>query len=145
MALLEDIVAADLRVLFVAINPPPAAAASGLPFASGTNAFWRLLHESGLVTRRYAPSEAARLIEEGIGLWRYREVRPGTCELSTSYTYRVRWGVIGRIFDRIVFRADWGVPLSPGYRTFPGAFFVSFAQAFAMPQVVAPSVLTETL
>ena len=48
-------------------------------------------------------------------------------------------------FDRIVFRADWGFPLSPGYRTFPGAFFVSFAQAFAMPQVVAPSVLTETL
>ncbi|MEO7037548.1 MAG: BamA/TamA family outer membrane protein [Polyangiaceae bacterium] len=48
-------------------------------------------------------------------------------------------------FDRIVFRADWGIPLSPGYRTFPGAFFVSFAQAFSMPQVVAPSVLTETL
>ncbi len=48
-------------------------------------------------------------------------------------------------FDRIVFRADWGFPLSPGYQTFPGAFFVSFAQAFGMPQVVAPSVLTETL
>ena len=48
-------------------------------------------------------------------------------------------------FDRIVFRADWGFPLSPGYQTFPGAFFVSFAQAFALPQVVAPSVLTETL
>ncbi|MEP7050734.1 MAG: hypothetical protein ABJB12_10290 [Pseudomonadota bacterium] len=48
-------------------------------------------------------------------------------------------------FDRIVFRADWGFPLSPGYQTFPGAFFLSFAQAFAMPHVVAPSVLTETL
>jgi Omp85 superfamily domain len=48
-------------------------------------------------------------------------------------------------FDRIVFRADWGFPLSPGYHTLPGAFFVSFAQAFAMPAVAAPSVLTETL
>jgi hypothetical protein len=48
-------------------------------------------------------------------------------------------------FDRIVFRADWGLPLSPGYQHFPGAFFVSFGQAFAMPQVIAPSVLTETL
>ncbi|MES1173328.1 MAG: hypothetical protein ABUL62_03290 [Myxococcales bacterium] len=48
-------------------------------------------------------------------------------------------------FDRIVFRADWGFPLSPGYQTFPGAFFISFKQAFEMPAVVAPSVLTETL
>jgi hypothetical protein len=48
-------------------------------------------------------------------------------------------------FDRIVFRADWGFPLSPGYQAFPGAFFLSFKQAFEMPGVVAPSVLTETL
>ena len=48
-------------------------------------------------------------------------------------------------FDRIVFRADWGFPLSPGYQPLPGAFFVSFAQAFALPGVAVPSVLTETL
>ncbi|MET0792485.1 MAG: BamA/TamA family outer membrane protein [Polyangiaceae bacterium] len=48
-------------------------------------------------------------------------------------------------FDRIVFRADWGFPLSPGYSTFPGVFSVSFKQAFSMPAVAAPSVLTETL
>jgi hypothetical protein len=48
-------------------------------------------------------------------------------------------------FDRIVFRADWGLPLSPGYQALPGAFFVSFAQAFAMPAIASPSVLTEVL
>ena len=48
-------------------------------------------------------------------------------------------------FDRIVFRADWGFPLSPGYQHFPGAFFISFKQAFEMPGVAAPSVLTESL
>ena len=48
-------------------------------------------------------------------------------------------------FDRIVFRADWGFPLSHGYATFPGAFFMSFGQAFALPGVAAPSVLTSTL
>jgi hypothetical protein len=48
-------------------------------------------------------------------------------------------------FDRIVFRADWGFPLSPGYASLPGAFFVSFMQAFAMPGIAAPSVLSETL
>ena len=48
-------------------------------------------------------------------------------------------------FDRIVFRADWGFPLSPGYASLPGAFFVSFAQAFPLSGVAAPSVLTEAL
>ena len=48
-------------------------------------------------------------------------------------------------FDRIVFRADWGFPLNPGYPAFPGSFFVSFKQAFDMPAVSAPSVLTQTL
>ena len=48
-------------------------------------------------------------------------------------------------FDRLVFRADWGLPLSPGYHALPGAIFVSFAQAFAMPSLAVPTVLTETL
>ena len=50
-------------------------------------------------------------------------------------------------FDRIVFRADWAFPLTRGlgYSAFPGAFFVSFAQAFTMPQIAVPSVLTQTL
>lgn len=68
MAQLDSILAPDLALLLVAINPATAAADSGLPFATPTNAFWRLLHESGLTTRCYAPSEAGRLPEEGIGL-----------------------------------------------------------------------------
>jgi surface antigen Omp85-like protein len=48
-------------------------------------------------------------------------------------------------FDRIVMRADWGFPLTPGYSTFPGGFFLSFAQAFGLPGVAVPSVLTEKL
>jgi len=48
-------------------------------------------------------------------------------------------------FDRIVMRADWGFPVSPGYPTFPGGFFLSFGQAFTMPNVPVPSVLTEKL
>jgi len=48
-------------------------------------------------------------------------------------------------FDRIVMRVDWGFPLTPGYSSFPGGFFLSLGQAFAMPAVPVPSVLTETL
>ena len=48
-------------------------------------------------------------------------------------------------FDRIVMRADWGFPLTAGYQTLPGAFSFSFGQAFGMPGVPVPSVLTEKL
>jgi double-stranded uracil-DNA glycosylase len=65
---LEDILAPELRVLLVAINPAPLSASSGQHFATPTNAFWRLLHASGLTSRLYAPSEAHRLLADGIGL-----------------------------------------------------------------------------
>jgi hypothetical protein len=39
--------------------------------------------------------------------------------------------------DRTVFRADWSFPLNPvaGERTLPGAFFVTFGQAFGTPEL----------
>jgi len=51
-------------------------------------------------------------------------------------------------FDRIVMRMDWGFPLTPtrdNPNTLPGGFFLSFGQAFSMPGVPVPSVLTEKL
>jgi hypothetical protein len=42
--------------------------------------------------------------------------------------------------NRSVFRFDWGFPLSTGYATFPGGFFVTFEQAFTMPELDTPSV-----
>ncbi|HMJ11049.1 MAG TPA: hypothetical protein VK524_06555 [Polyangiaceae bacterium] len=44
--------------------------------------------------------------------------------------------------DRTVFRADWGFPLNPGYSTWPGSFFVTFKQAFALPGLGSPSITT---
>ena len=65
---LEDILAHDLDVLLVAINPATPSATSGHHFATPTNAFWRLLHASGLTTHLYRPAEARRLLEDRIGL-----------------------------------------------------------------------------
>jgi hypothetical protein len=42
--------------------------------------------------------------------------------------------------NRSVFRFDWAFPLSSGYDTLPGGFFVTFEQAFTMPSLEAPSV-----
>jgi hypothetical protein len=47
-------------------------------------------------------------------------------------------------FDRVVLRADWAFPFNPahGYRTFPGALFVGYGQAFSPPVLSSPSVMT---
>jgi TDG/mug DNA glycosylase family protein len=68
MSQLRDILASDLRILIVAINPAPASANVGHPFSTPTNLFWRLLHVSGLTSRLYLPEEASRLPEDGLGL-----------------------------------------------------------------------------
>jgi len=65
---LPDIVAADLDVLIVTINPSLRSAEAGYSFASKGNPFWRLLHESGLTRVQLKPEEGARLPEFGIGL-----------------------------------------------------------------------------
>ena len=44
------------------------------------------------------------LIRRGVGLWLYQPRGDGTIRFSTSYTYEVRWGVLGRWLDRLVLR-----------------------------------------
>ena len=41
--------------------------------------------------------------------------------------------------ERLVFRADWGVPLETEGPHFPGALFVAFGQAFGVPTLPTPS------
>ena len=68
MSQLRDILASDLRILIVAINPATPSASVGHPFSTPTNLFWRLLQASGLTSRLYLPEEASRLPEDGLGL-----------------------------------------------------------------------------
>jgi hypothetical protein len=42
-------------------------------------------------------------IRRGVGLWRYVPCAGGV-EFRTSYSYDVRWGLIGRVLDRLVIR-----------------------------------------
>jgi hypothetical protein len=48
-------------------------------------------------------------------------------------------------FDRTVFRIDWGLPLADEYRGPSGAFMITFGQAFSMPLLDEPSVLSGVL
>ncbi len=66
--LLPDIVAPQLDLVIVAINPSLHSAKAGFSFSSSGNPFWRLLHESGLTKELLRPEDERRLLEFGIGL-----------------------------------------------------------------------------
>jgi hypothetical protein len=61
-----------------------------LPLRQSTFEFWS--------------DDARSLIRRGAGLWRYTKAADGRIEFATSYTYEVRWGLAGRVIDRLVFR-----------------------------------------
>jgi double-stranded uracil-DNA glycosylase len=63
-----DVLARDLRIVFVGINPGRVSAAARAHFANPRNDFWRLLHAARLTSRLYEPAEQFSLLEEGIGV-----------------------------------------------------------------------------
>jgi double-stranded uracil-DNA glycosylase len=63
-----DLVAPDLRVLFVGINPGRQSAAARAHFANPRNDFWRLVHESGLTPEVLGPERQREALEHGIGI-----------------------------------------------------------------------------
>ena len=63
-----DVVADDLRLLIVGINPGLWTAWSGHHFARPGNRFWAALHAGGLTDRVLDPSEERLLLERGIGI-----------------------------------------------------------------------------
>ena len=63
-----DVLAPDLRLVLVGINPGRASADAGAHFANPRNDFWRLLHASGLTPRELAPVQQRDLLALGIGI-----------------------------------------------------------------------------
>lgn len=68
MPRLSDIVAPDLRALFVGINPGLRSAALGHNFAGKGNPFWRLLYAARLIDRPLGFAEERELIAYGLGI-----------------------------------------------------------------------------
>jgi TDG/mug DNA glycosylase family protein len=66
--LLPDIVAPDLRIVFVGINPGLASEGAGCHYAHARNCFWRALYASGLTPRLLVPREQWLLLQLGMGL-----------------------------------------------------------------------------
>jgi len=80
-----DVLAPDLRIVFVGINPGRVSAEARAHFANPRNDFWRLLHASRLTSRLYEPGEQFSLLEEGIGVTNaaYRTT-PGSGDLRRA-------------------------------------------------------------
>jgi len=99
-----DLIARDLQLLLVGINPSLSSGATGYHFATPGNRLWPALHGAGLTTRLLEPSDTRELLASGIGITNLvnratrsaKEVRPdelldGAVTLrSTVEAYRPR-------------------------------------------------------
>jgi TDG/mug DNA glycosylase family protein len=64
----KDVIARDLRVLFVGINPGLYSGAVGHHFARPGNRFWPALAASGFTPRIFSPLEERELLSCGLGI-----------------------------------------------------------------------------
>lgn len=65
---IPDVIGADLRVLFVGINPGLYSATTGHHFARPGNRFWPALHRSGFTDHQLDPAEQESLLDLGLGI-----------------------------------------------------------------------------
>lgn len=65
---IRDVIAPDLKVLFVGINPGLYSGATGHHFAKPGNRFWPAIHRAGFTDRQLDPSEKAELLRSGCGV-----------------------------------------------------------------------------
>jgi TDG/mug DNA glycosylase family protein len=67
-ALIPDVSAPGLRVLFCGINPGLWSGATGHHFARPGNRFWPALHLGGFTPRQFRPDEQLELLGLGLGI-----------------------------------------------------------------------------
>jgi hypothetical protein len=71
------------------------------------------------------------LLRRGVGLWLYTPLGDGTVRFSTSYTYEVRWGILGRVIDRLVFRPFFQRETERSFRRLAERYFPEGASRVA--------------
>ncbi|OWA34173.1 mismatch-specific DNA-glycosylase [Saccharibacillus sp. O16] len=123
---IADHIDRGLSVLFVGFNPSLRSGETGHHYANPRNNFWRILEESGLTSRRYAPQEDGELLKLGYGFTNivarptrgvediareeYREGRQILRDKLTHYLPRIACYVGKGVYTEFTGRkkADWG-------------------------------------
>ncbi|MEW5990815.1 MAG: G/U mismatch-specific DNA glycosylase [Chloroflexota bacterium] len=65
---IPDLIADDLRILLVGINPSLCSGATGYHFATPGNRLWSTMHQAGWTDRHLRPDETSALLALGIGI-----------------------------------------------------------------------------
>ncbi|WP_456271069.1 mismatch-specific DNA-glycosylase [Bacillus sp. AK031] len=65
---LPDHLQDHLDIVFIGFNPSLKSGEVGFNYANKSNRFWKILHQSGLTPRQYAPEEDSQLLKLGYGL-----------------------------------------------------------------------------
>jgi TDG/mug DNA glycosylase family protein len=65
---LSDVIARDLAIIFVGLNPGVSSAMAGHHFVSRSNRFWKVLHLSGFTSNQLRPEDDWTLPSLGLGL-----------------------------------------------------------------------------
>ncbi|WP_409254158.1 G/U mismatch-specific DNA glycosylase [Bacillus sp. SCS-153A] len=65
---LPDHLQKHLDIVFIGFNPSLKSGELGYNYANKSNRFWKILHQSGLTPRQYAPEEDSQLLLLGYGL-----------------------------------------------------------------------------
>lgn len=88
--MVRDVIAPDLRVLFVGINPGLYSGAVGHHFARPGNRFWKTLHAAGFTDEVLSPFDERVLLSRGIGITNV--VRRATASASELSPEELRAG-----------------------------------------------------
>jgi TDG/mug DNA glycosylase family protein len=131
-ARLPDLIADNLRVLLVGINPGLSSAADGRHFATPGNRLWPALYRSGFTPRLLTADQADQLLALGIGITSIVS-RPTVRAAELTKQEYVDGGIElrQRVLDR---RPDWLALLGvTGYRA---AFGVPNARVGRQPETI---------
>ena len=81
--MIRDILAPNLKVIFVGYNPGRASEALGHHFAGPGNYFWALIYDAGLTSHRLTPTEDGLLPYFGLGITNLVDrMTPGSADLD---------------------------------------------------------------
>ncbi len=83
--MVTDLIALNLEILFVGINPGLVSEATGFHFARPGNRFWPALYGAGLTPSLLAPADQGRLLDFGLGITNIvARATAGAAELSAA-------------------------------------------------------------
>lgn len=86
---IPDHLTENLTILFVGFNPSIRSSETGHHFANPNNRFWKILHESGLTSRKLHSSEDITLVALGYGLTNIVARPTKTAEEITKEEYQL--------------------------------------------------------